>query len=66
MEPSVNRPMFDIRRGSPAAAWMGHTRVMTSIITHLHDKYCDDVTWRMVNRTSTEHRQAKNSITWVR
>lgn len=38
---------------------MNHTRVMTSFVTHLHDKYWDDVTWRMVNRIVIEDCQAK-------
>ena len=45
---------------------MNHTRVMTSVVTHLHGKDWDDVTWRMVNRTIIEHCQAKDSITKVR
>ncbi len=39
---------------------------MTSFTTHLHGKYCDDFTWRMVNRTIEKHCQTKDSITGLR
>ena len=45
---------------------MNNIRVMTSVVTHLHGKVGDDVTWRMVNGTIIEHYQAKDSITRVR
>ena len=50
--------MLGMWRGSPASVWSDHARVMTSFVTHLHDKYWDDVTWRMVNRIMIDDCQA--------